>query len=109
VENTTRVSAEAYYNQFYNRANEEPAVYDASYLKLRETRLSYRVPDRWVQKAGMESVTLSLIGRNLLLFTENPHFDPELNTMQGTAFAYGVEDMAYPSSRSYGMSVRFKF
>ena len=36
VQNTTAVSAESYYRQFYDRNHEENNVYDASYLKLRQ-------------------------------------------------------------------------
>lgn len=108
VPNTTSVPASTYYNQFYNRANEESSVYDASYLKLRQISLGYSLPQRWLEKVGLQEVELSFIGSNLFLLTENPHFDPDLSAMQGRNFAYGVEDMAYPSSRSYGFSVKVK-
>ncbi|RFC53171.1 SusC/RagA family TonB-linked outer membrane protein [Brumimicrobium aurantiacum] len=108
-ENTTAVSASEYYNQFYNRANEESSVYDASYLKIREIGLSYTFPDRWVSKFNIEAFKVGFIARNLFTWTENPHFDPELSAMQGTSQIYGVEDLSYPSSRSYGIQVQFKF
>ena len=108
VENTTNIAASNYYNQFYNRANEESALYDASYLKLRQVSLSYRLPVDWTTKVGLQHLEIGFIGSNLFLITENPHFDPDLSAMQGRAFAAGVEDMAYPSSRSYGFNLRIK-
>lgn len=108
-ENTKVVSASEYYNQYYNRANEESSVYDASYLKIREVGLSYTFPDRWTSKLNIQELKVGVIARNLFTWTENPHFDPELSAMQGTSQVYGVEDLSYPSARSYGIHVQFKF
>ncbi|RYM32838.1 SusC/RagA family TonB-linked outer membrane protein [Brumimicrobium glaciale] len=108
-ENTTSVSAAEYYNQFYNRANEESSVYDASYLKIREIGLSYTFPNSWVSKFNIQEFKIGIVASNLFTWTENPHFDPELSAMQGTSQIYGVEDLSYPSSRSYGIQVKFKF
>ncbi len=109
VENTTAIPAVDYYNQYNNRGNEATAIYDASYVKLRQVSLYYRLPVRWAKKVGFQQISLGLIGSNLLLFTENPHFDPELSAMQGRSFAYGVDDMSYPSARSYGFSIKTQF
>ncbi len=109
VENTTVISAAEYYNQYYNRANEENAVFDASYLKLRSVGLSYDFDRDWLRNMGLQDLSLGLIANNVLLFTENDLFDPETTTMQGRNFAFGVEDMAYPSTRSVGVNLKVKF
>lgn len=106
VPNTTPVSANNFYGQYYDRDNEANALYDASYVKLREIRLSYALPQRLVQRLRFTGIRFSLIAKNLAVFTENPHFDPELAAMQGRNFAFGVEDMSYPSSRSFGLSIQ---
>ena len=106
VPNTTAISANNYYGQYYDRDNEDNALYDASYVKLREVRLSYALPQRLVQRLRFTSIRFSLIAKNLAIFTQNPHFDPELAAMQGRNFAFGVEDMSYPSSRSFGLSIQ---
>lgn len=108
-ENTTVVSAAEYYNQFYNRANEESSTYDASYLKIRQVGISYTFPDKLTEKMGVQEFKIGFIARNLFTWTENPHFDPELSAMQGTSQVFGVEDLSYPSTRSFGMNVQFKF
>ena len=107
--NTTVVSAAEFYNQFYNRANEESAVYDASYLKLRQIGVSYTFPVSLTAKWKIEEFKVGIIATNLFTWTENPHFDPELSAMQGTRQAFGVEDLSYPSSRSLGFNIQFKF
>ena len=99
--NTTPISAEAYYRQFYDRNHEENNTYDASYIKLRELSLSYR----FKPKGALQGLQLSLIGRNLFAISEIPHFDPEQLAVQGTGFLSGVEDMSYATSRSIGIKV----
>ncbi len=109
IPNTTPVSAAEYYNQFYNRANEESSLYDASYIKLRQVGLTYTFPDKWVEKMKLNSFKVGVIATNLFTITENPHFDPELSAMQGTNQVFGVEDLSYPSSRSLGFNVQLTF
>lgn len=105
VTNTTSIGAQDYYNQFFDRDNEANALYDATYVKLREIRIGYTLPEKWVKKARFSNVRVSVIAKNVAVWTENPHFDPELATMQGRSFAYGVEDMSLPSSRSFGIGL----
>jgi len=109
--NTTAVSAESYYRQFYDRNHEENNVYDASYLKLRQASIGYSFSTKQNflgLKEGMD-ISLSLIGKNLFAITENPHFDPEQLAVQGTGFISGVEDMSYATSRSIGFKAGFNF
>ncbi len=108
VPNTTKVPASQFYNNFFDRGNEASALYDASYVKIRQVGL-YLNCNELAQKLKMQSLKLGLIGSNLFLFTENPHFDPELNGMQETNQVYGVEDFSYPSTRSFGLSIKTEF
>ena len=109
VPNTTSVSAAEYYNQFYNRANEESALYDASYIKLRQVGLTYTFSTKLAKKMKLNSFKIGVIATNLFTLTENPHFDPELSAMQGTNQVFGVEDLSYPSSRSLGFNIQLTF
>lgn len=109
VPNTTVVSASSYYNNFFDRGNEASALYDASYVKLRQLSIYYSLPETLISRIGFEQVKVGFVGSNLLLFTENPHFDPELSAMQGQSLTYGVEDMSYPSTRSFGFSIKTEF
>jgi TonB-linked SusC/RagA family outer membrane protein len=109
VPNTTSVPASQFYNNFYDRGNEASALYNASYVKLRQASLYYNLSEGFVKSIGFQSIKLGLVGSNLLLFTENPHFDPELNAVQNRDIIYGVEDMSYPSTRSFGMSLKTQF
>ena len=110
--NTTAVSAESFYRSFYNRNHEENNVYDASFLKIREVSLTYRLAQSQLAGSfldGLGSLSLSLIGRNLYAFTAIPHFDPEQFAIQGQNIVGGVEDISYPTARSFGLSLGVEF
>jgi TonB-linked SusC/RagA family outer membrane protein len=85
----------------------ENTLFDASFLKLREVSLSYTLPPALVRRVSLTGVQLSLIGRNLALWTpaSQPHVDPEVSSF-GTGNNQGFEFLAYPSPRSYGFSVK---
>lgn len=107
--NDVRLSGRDYYWWKYNRGNEEVGMFDASFLKLREVKLSYQIPSKLIHKTPFEAITLSIVGRNLALWTENKHFDPETLSFNGGTVVPGVEDMATPSSKSYGFNLNVKF
>lgn len=109
VANTTVVPASSFYNNFFDRGNEASALYSASYVKLRQVALHYILPENLTKTLGFQRIKFGLVGSNLLLFTENPHFDPELNALQETSIIQGVEDMSYPSTRSFGFSLKTEF
>jgi TonB-linked SusC/RagA family outer membrane protein len=77
---------------------------DASYVKLREISISYRLRNRFVRKLGLSEVTLRLSGRNLKTWTGYTGFDPETNRRQAT----GARDSDYfnqPQTRTYRLTV----
>ncbi|NJB85660.1 TonB-linked SusC/RagA family outer membrane protein [Lewinella marina] len=112
VANTMAISAESYYRSYYDRNHEENNLYDASYLKLRELRITYQLDREQLMGSflsGLGELSLSLIGRNLYAWSAIPHFDPEQFAIQGQRIVFGVEDMTYPSARSFGLSLGLQF
>lgn len=109
--NTVSVSAESYYRQFFDRNHEENNIYDASFLKLRQMSIGYdfKLRDGFLGLEDGADINLSLVGNNLFVITENPHFDPEQLAVQGNGFVSGVEDMSYATTRSIGFKVGFDF
>ncbi|HEY1202367.1 MAG TPA: SusC/RagA family TonB-linked outer membrane protein, partial [Niastella sp.] len=104
--NTTIISASQYYKA--PRSIEEQFVYSSSYVKFRELKLGYTLPAKLIRKIGLQSATVSLVGRNLwIIHKDVPNIDPE------TAFTYGnaqgLEDLSVPTTRSYGFNINFKF
>lgn len=106
--NTTAISAETYYRMYYDRNHEENNTYDASYLKLREVLIGYELP-KGILKNKVQSITVSLIARNVYAFSKIPHFDPEQFGFQQQKLSNGVEDMSYPTTRSLGVKLGVTF
>ncbi len=109
--NTTAISAESYYRQYYDRNHEENNVYDATYLKLRQFSIGYTF--RSDKATGLiqkdRELSIALIGRNIFAVSKIPHFDPEQLAVQGQKFVSGVEDMSYPTTRSIGVKIGYNF
>ena len=92
---------------WYNGAypNEE-YVYQNNWVKLREVALGYNF-----KLAGINyvrNIELGLFGRNLALWTKIPHIDPESSAF-GTGNAQGASRFNFPSTRTFGMSVKLQF
>jgi TonB-linked SusC/RagA family outer membrane protein len=105
VENDYVVAASAYHNRRYSRGNETEGIYDASYVKLREVKLSYNFPKQWLDGMFIKNLRLSLIGRNLAIWTESPHFDPETVAFTGNRYIPGVEAHPLPSTRRFNFEL----
>ncbi|HCX57177.1 MAG TPA: SusC/RagA family TonB-linked outer membrane protein, partial [Sphingobacterium sp.] len=105
-ENTKVVSAQQYYKTLY-RTN-EANVFDASYVKLREVKLGYQLPNHWISKIGFQGASFSLVARNLWIIHKNaPNIDPE--TAFNTGNAQGLESLQLPTTRSFGFNLNLKF
>lgn len=107
--NTTAYDPYDFYTTQAGRPNEYMLT-DASYVKLREARLSYSLPHKWLSKTPFGSATISVFGNNLFIWTpkENQYSDPELSS-NGAGNAQGFEFSAAPSLRNYGFNLRFTF
>ncbi|MEY3053055.1 MAG: hypothetical protein RLY31_2840 [Bacteroidota bacterium] len=110
VPNDVIVPANAYHNNRYRRQNETEGMYDATFIKLRQFRLSYELPTRLLEDKFIRKARISFIGNNLWFWAKDfNHGDPELLAFGGGRFVPGVEDATVPSSRSFGFSLDFDF
>lgn len=97
-------------SQYYKapRNIEEQFVYSASYVKLREVKLGYNLPQHLIKRIGLVGATVSIVGRNLWIIHKNvPNIDPENAFTNGNA--QGLEDLTLPTVRSYGFNINLKF
>lgn len=108
VPNTVVVPAATYYLNYYSANNNEVFTYDASYLKLREVRIGYTF-HHFFGKGTKAKLNCALIGRNLLLITQNKDVDPETLALRGNKILPGTEFLSIPSQRSYGVSFGLSF
>lgn len=92
-------------------------VEDASFVKLRELSVRYRVPASrfaFLGRAGMDGVTFGLIGRNLLTFTDYSGYDPEVGAAgaDGTTIGSAIlryDNFVYPPFRTLTGTVEIDF
>jgi len=100
--NADTVTAEAYFQNLFGATGQ--TTYDASYVKLRELRFGYELPQSLANKVRAQNVSLALTGRNLKLWTKVPNIDPEFAYSSGNF--QGVE-YAFPgNAKSWGLNVR---
>jgi hypothetical protein len=60
-------------------------LYDGSYLRLKTVEIAYTFKDRWVKKAGINTLRVYLNGDNLILWSKLPD-DREVNDGSATAY-----------------------
>ncbi len=74
-----------YYAQLYAANNPTDFfVEDASFVKLRELSVRYQLPSSFaaaLNRLGASGMSVSLIGRNLLTFTNYTGYDPEVGSV----------------------------
>jgi TonB-linked SusC/RagA family outer membrane protein len=97
-----------YYVALYSANNPtDYFVEDAGFVKLREVSLRYRVPPSITGRMsalGVSGAALSLIGRNLLTFTDYKGYDPEVG---GTLIR--LDSFDYPSYRTFTGAIEVTF
>ncbi|MDX1760594.1 MAG: SusC/RagA family TonB-linked outer membrane protein [Christiangramia sp.] len=111
VENTVPVSRANMDDYYSSEALGRATVIDKSFIKLREVVLNYNFPDKVVDRFSLDAFSVSVIGRNLFLWTpeENQFIDPEASTFGTDLESQFGEFSANPSTRSIGLSLKTRF
>jgi TonB-linked SusC/RagA family outer membrane protein len=100
---------QAYYDAHFNRDNVEANTFSTDYVKLREARLDYTLPSKTIKKLGLQRAVVGIYGRDLLVFTNWPAFDPEFGTLNDGQINAGFEIGQFPSTRSFGVALTVAF
>jgi hypothetical protein len=92
----------------------QTAVYleDASFVKLREVRVSYDLPGSLVTQllgGKVDHARLTASGRNLLTFTDYDGLDPEVSNFGNQNIARNIDVAPFPPSRSFWFSLELGF
>jgi len=112
-DNSMIVDAAYYYMNMFGwgpaALNEEGAVYNNSYIKMREAVISYILPAKLANKMHFNSIRFSMIGRNLFYFWRTlKNLDPEATI--GTNWTrQSIDDGTSAATRSYGFSINLGF
>lgn len=114
VDNNNIVVTNAHYDflQAGRFRNTQTNYYtSAAFWKLREVVLGYDIPQRWMGNGKIvKKASVSLIGRNLLMFRPktNQWSDPEFSNTTGNAV--GTTDIGQtPPTRIFGFNVNLTF
>ncbi|MFC3417840.1 SusC/RagA family TonB-linked outer membrane protein [Algoriphagus hitonicola] len=73
--------------------------FDASFVKLRELSISYQLPQQLLQRTFLNTANVSLVGRNLMLWSNVENIDPDS----------GVDNLQTPSVRNIGFNINLGF
>ncbi|HET6556501.1 MAG TPA: SusC/RagA family TonB-linked outer membrane protein [Prolixibacteraceae bacterium] len=113
TENSTPVGDDwsEYYSQNTNKPIESERIIEKTYFRVRELSLSCRLGKSFNEKLNLASSTLSLYGRNLLLWTpaDNSFIDPETSTYGNDLEGMFGEFGGAPSVRTYGVKLNVSF
>ena len=99
-----------YYTDLYNgNIIADWFVEDGSYVKLREVSARYQIPQSVMERLPLSralGVSLSVIGRNLMTWTNYSGYDPEVGTVINRLDSY---DGGYPQSRTITGVLQLQF
>jgi TonB-linked SusC/RagA family outer membrane protein len=100
-----------YYNNLGNTIS-EISVFSTDFVKLRQIILNYTIPSLKLNKIGIQSATIGLVGRNLAILysdkkTKAAGLDPEMQQSVGNAT--GTAGAGEPRTRTFGLNLNIKF
>jgi TonB-linked SusC/RagA family outer membrane protein len=123
VENTTAINSQTgtvnsgatvtgFYNSQNNSTIAKDFLIDKTFVRLRDISLTYNVKSDVLKKLGLSAASLSIYGKNLMLWTpdKNAYVDPEISTFgaSGIQSEFG-ESYGTPSQRTYGTTIKLTF
>ncbi|RLD76622.1 MAG: SusC/RagA family TonB-linked outer membrane protein, partial [Bacteroidetes bacterium] len=92
----------------YNRAS-EVLIQDASWMRLRNVKLTYNFPHEMISKAKIANLALSVSGYNLLLFTPFRGYDPEGTQYSAGSNTFGFTGLNVPSTKGFLVGLNISF
>ncbi|MEP5601193.1 MAG: TonB-dependent receptor [Algibacter sp.] len=113
-ENTTPINWDdvtGFYSSSNNGSIEETHVIDKTFIRLRDLSITYRIPSTFTDVIGINSASVSLYGKNLVLWTpdDNPYVDPEVSTFGSDLQSEFGEFAGNPTQRTYGFTLKASF
>lgn len=100
----------------YNSRVSDRYVENASYLRLKNIVLSYRVPKKFIKPYYLQSLRFSANMQNLCTLTGYTGYDPEVGSQNGQysmsgqgMLMYGVDTGKVPTPRSFIFSIEATF
>jgi TonB-linked SusC/RagA family outer membrane protein len=110
VPNQQTISPSSYWGGYVidGQGVASPFIYDASYIKIRDISLSYKLGQSFTKSIGLGDVSVGFVARNPLILKKSvPNIDPDSNTYNGNG--QGLELGSLPVRRGYGINLNVKF
>ncbi|GAB6007614.1 SusC/RagA family TonB-linked outer membrane protein [Dysgonomonas reticulitermitis] len=79
---------------------------DASFLRLKNVKLTYNLNSKYVKKTPLRSCQVYVYANNLLTWTNYSGYDPEIG---GSVLTPGRDNSAYPRYRELGFGINVGF
>jgi len=105
------LTGQQYWENIMDKEVPEAVIYDATYLKLRELKISYTFKPELLQRTFIKGASISVVARNLAVWSEVPNVDPETftNTNGDAGVVVGIDSGSIPSVRNIAFNVNLKF
>lgn len=94
-----------YYRSHYGQDNAEGSTFSTNFIKFREARFDYSFSKAFVNRLKLQRASVGVYGRNLVIWSNWPNFDPEFGTLSGSDIVKGFEIAQFPSTRTYGVNL----
>ncbi|WP_114938248.1 SusC/RagA family TonB-linked outer membrane protein [Mucilaginibacter endophyticus] len=105
--NTVVAQSQAYYQALAQNVS-ALNVLDGRFIKLRQVTFGYNFAKDFLKNTPFESVTFSLVGRNLwTIMKRSDNIDPESGFSPDIKYA-GIEGASLPPTHTYGININFK-
>ena len=82
-------------------------IEDASYLRLSNLSISYRIP--LPKNKVVKNMSVGLSGSNLYVWTKYSGWDPEVSSHGNSMTKVGIDIGSYPGARTYSFDLKFTF
>ena len=92
-------------NSTVNNLHSNRLLEDASYVRLKNLSIGYRLPQKIINRFAMDNVRVYLSATNLLTFTKYTGSDPEVSTLDGSTSAQGIDFFTLPQVRTIAVGI----
>jgi len=108
VNSETVVPGQDYYRNVYRRVAEN-FIEDASFVKLRNAQLTYRLPTSLLSRTPLRTGSIGVMASNILLWTPFDGFDPESRQFDANSNTQGFQGLRTPAVETYTIKLNLGF
>lgn len=85
-------------------------IEDGTYLRLKNLSLGYDLPQSIIQKIGLNTLKIYVVGQNLWTLTDYQGWDPEVNTDANTNnISLGTDFYSAPQAKTFVVGIKAGF